>query len=1484
MNSMTHKTTLIKKVIAGILVCTFACLDLAHAAQTLPMGGSASQGSKATPFNQIIRDPSKLNIPFENATLKAVHQGTNGKLIIHIQDAHANLSGQQSLAKILDHFMKAYDIPLVLVEGGDRDVTLDEVKQIASKSEWKSIAKGFLFEGVISGEEYLNLTSDHPMKLMGIEYPDLYSQNLEAYAELTDKRKKILLYLHKIQSSLNRIKNKLYPKVLTEYEFKREGRDFVRGFDELFKLAQSRSISEAGGSFSEIKKLKAIQQQEKNLDFDLANRDQTRLFEALSQKGVSKELQEYLKASKKLQDSQVSQYMLLNQIFELADSRGISTEGFIELTKYAEYLKAFKELKLDVLLEQIEVFENQVYTSLLSDEDAYKVRAIDRYLKLLKNAYNIQMSSREFDMLKANQPVFDTASWLAFMNHQLKGLGYLEDFVPYMPYLEEAHKSLSLFYSIVNQRDDAFLENADRIMAQHNQDAAFLIAGGYHTQHLTELLREQGFSYVVLAPAVTFETNHKKYEKRLLESFKQTRQSQDTVRELASLLSIDFWLSQRDADSARLRKLAPPRLASTAIASRNNRVVNGASRDPKKARQFKVAGTRRVQRYELALSIDRAKNIDAAFIKDLETARSSARSLYPMYAAFFWQRRQLNRLIDAFESRFNTMVAKITAESRTTEMNAHLASIVELRRELADEFRRLTRVDFNTSAGDNHLLKLTSATLIKKESTLFYRLDVLRMVIAIRDAKRDNIERFRDNLKEEIDSWIRKTFGISYKISTPDAVRIGESRGYGLEIESNFRPVDRITKLFLYNVQIATSTSEAGFSTVFDVSATDKTIAVDGANESQLEVYEHTIRNLGEKLRVQSIMRPSRLATPPSRAAIAMNAVGLSVFAALMFLFGVYIHARIAHDQEMLVKAQQEARRALVEASTRVLDTDEIAEKTFQEVLEYQNIALKQGTAREDVIKNSKKVVQLADEIETKHPKWFERAQRQERQLAQTRDPYPYSFGGYDQDPTLRRKRVKDFYDIHREIYRLGTVYLIRTRALVTLINLSEGQQRDQYVKDLKRAYEELAPFRHAQMFSHRGLSLSPVLINTPDSRPWLKDDTDFQESQDSLRKDVFNKLRQSTDYYILFNSYNGSRGSGRTLDPAGTRKVTSPSATTVVVSRPDLNLLQRFESRGGTSIFPRLATSSAKPEELLAADLQNVPRAVNIPGFNVPWAFTNDDFVFISKSDNGNWLATGDDQVAHPVQLESSQSTRPADTALGTVEPKLGMALKIRLMLQRITLLIRTFFSHNRERTGETLVMSVDGLGGEKGFVRVLSGFHKMFQKRGISLSFTSMDTQKGGAFLDLVAQEGLPVVDFRTVKNAALIMPDDAITEGLRLPANSNLSLVPYKPYKVQNGTAQIPKFTKTFFMGLNLRAIERQDGGAIKIDASFLNSIRRAHPELRDSQIRLHLNILSRVEVVTRQVVESSQAIPFGTRPMVLEFLHQFLQGLNTLLRAA
>jgi hypothetical protein len=390
----------------------------------------------------LLKDSLKFQAPSEFCQLRQTHTGEGDTLIIHIQDAHTNLSGQQNLAKTLDFIFSRYGIYLVLVEGGSIDGTLDPLKTLAPQKEISRVAKNFLIQGRLSGEEYLNLTSNHPMKIIGIEDQRLYDENVRVYASLAARRQPILAYLKKIQHALNKLKSKLYPKDILEYE-------------------KQTSRLKADRSFSQTDVLKLL---------DLARRSRAPLKE----------------------------FANLRKLKSLKKSEDIS------------------KIDLDGLLREQELLEEKIYLSRLTTDDSRLVRVIDKYLELLFKAYRIQLNSGEFEALEANENDFPMRMVVTFINQKLAELGYGQDLLSYELVVDDAAGYLHEFYDLVNRRDLAFIQNTERILREKNKSTAILITGGYHTQHLTQLMDQKGYSYVVLTPKVTSETNHEKYEKILL--------------------------------------------------------------------------------------------------------------------------------------------------------------------------------------------------------------------------------------------------------------------------------------------------------------------------------------------------------------------------------------------------------------------------------------------------------------------------------------------------------------------------------------------------------------------------------------------------------------------------------------------------------------------------------------------------------------------------------------------------------------------------------------------------------------------------------------------------------------------------------------------------------------------------------------------------------------------------------------------------------
>lgn len=554
---MPRKNGLFLRVISIFLIGSFCVQELSWAAPSKAIGiASLSQ------FETLLQDPSRFEVSSSFASLKEFHKGTANTLIIHIQDPHSNPSGQENLASTLDQIIKQYGITQVFVEGGDLKGNLDPLKKIASPEVTKQVAKSLLLEGKIHGEEYLNLTTEDPIQIQGVEDMSLYQESVKNYAKLAKQREETINYLKQIQNALEKLKNKLYPKEILDYE-KIEDKNYIESFERLIVIASSPNDAPRNdmlNGFPNLQKLKLLQNKEKQIDFNQANLEYAALLEEIHKKGGGQDLESSLKDLKSSKDSRLSLFSLFQKTFNIARSKDITLDQYPALVLYENYLKEFSRIDMDLLLNEKENLEEEVYKSVIASgakqsrsqseiasslaaprNDTLLIYSIDRYIRLLFKAHQIQMTSKDFKTFQANEPDFSTVSYQAFINKKLTELGYFEDLIPYKNILEEGKKALTDFYESVDQRDLAFMKNLS------DSKAIVLITGGYHTEHLKQLMKAKGYSYIVLTPNVKQETNQKRYEKLLLSTL-TVRYSQAASRlaDVAAAFTASAGISMND--------------------------------------------------------------------------------------------------------------------------------------------------------------------------------------------------------------------------------------------------------------------------------------------------------------------------------------------------------------------------------------------------------------------------------------------------------------------------------------------------------------------------------------------------------------------------------------------------------------------------------------------------------------------------------------------------------------------------------------------------------------------------------------------------------------------------------------------------------------------------------------------------------------------------------------------------------------------------
>jgi len=98
------------------------------------------------------------------------------------------------------------------------------------------------------------------------------------------------------------------------------------------------------------------------------------------------------------------------------------------------------------------------------------------------------------------------AAELAKGRNALKALttyikSYYQSFIPPLP-LDDIQTSAEAFYTVVDERDNALTNNIIASLEAYNTPIAQLIIGGFHTDGITQRLKEKQISFFVASPKV----------------------------------------------------------------------------------------------------------------------------------------------------------------------------------------------------------------------------------------------------------------------------------------------------------------------------------------------------------------------------------------------------------------------------------------------------------------------------------------------------------------------------------------------------------------------------------------------------------------------------------------------------------------------------------------------------------------------------------------------------------------------------------------------------------------------------------------------------------------------------------------------------------------------------------------------------------------------------------------------------------------------
>ncbi len=418
-----------------------------------------------------------------------VSPNPNAPLVIHIQDAHGIKDAQQNISSMMGALQVSRGVNLVGVEGAAGTFNLAPYRGYPAQVV-KDVADFFLDRGLIVGSEYAGLTLPKSLTLYGVEQGSLYAENVTALRESYAARSETRSAVDRLQGAAQNLKQKIYSPALLEYDkhltaYKAEREslsDFVKFLAQTYKL-HSKAAPAFGANVAVL--LDALNL-ESSLDFKQIESDRARLVETLVGRLTTQALQELVDKSVAYRSGSMGYGEYYIHLSNVCQQNKVDLKKYGQLPAYINYVLGAEKIDKSSLITELDQLETNAQDALIHTEDERRLVADSRLLALMDKLIDHEMTPMEWSRYSSlRSTVQNLPARLETPTTPVPNLAPFEAF---------CSKAIA--------RNHAMVDRLLGKMKADNATTALMVAGGFHTEGMTQLLKENQVSYVVLTPKI----------------------------------------------------------------------------------------------------------------------------------------------------------------------------------------------------------------------------------------------------------------------------------------------------------------------------------------------------------------------------------------------------------------------------------------------------------------------------------------------------------------------------------------------------------------------------------------------------------------------------------------------------------------------------------------------------------------------------------------------------------------------------------------------------------------------------------------------------------------------------------------------------------------------------------------------------------------------------------------------------------------------
>ena len=513
MNAWLGRHIILKRAISGVLTLAFCVCFVLSDAWALSEQGSVPVRTYLQPKNPKFAslDSDSFTIPSHLGEIKYSFKGDSDNVVVHIQDAHCNYYAQEKIAEIIEYLTSEYGLKVINLEGGVGEYDTGIFTSISDPLLRKEVAGYFVKKGEINGAELYAINNPGNVRLWGIEEEELYLANLQVYRDSLEYRDRVEEWLSELTHVMNDLKRHIYRPELLKIDmaynaYKAGNMDFRDYLDFLLKTARERSI--AIEEFPNLYMLQETIEMEESIDFKKADKERNVLIDELKDRMSKNEIKELVSKSVEFKTKRLSRNAFYGYLLRKARVRGLNMATFPELSRYLAYITSYESVDRYRIMEEVGGLESRIKESLYQNDTQRELDKLSKNLALLKNIFAITLVRADYMYYKQDPGPFSMNSFLEFIEREAPKYKIKARPDPDIVELDYFLERIIKFYDYSFRRDEVFLENIQFEPVEGGVNGAILMTGGFHTENLYELFKENGISYVSIFPKFTSEKGY----------------------------------------------------------------------------------------------------------------------------------------------------------------------------------------------------------------------------------------------------------------------------------------------------------------------------------------------------------------------------------------------------------------------------------------------------------------------------------------------------------------------------------------------------------------------------------------------------------------------------------------------------------------------------------------------------------------------------------------------------------------------------------------------------------------------------------------------------------------------------------------------------------------------------------------------------------------------------------------------------------------